>query len=82
MLDAKATGTGGEKHLIQLEKRVAALRLSRRVLMNLLTTLDRQSKEQVAQLEAETISLRKRNETLLERVRCLNDLLIERAGSD
>lgn len=45
----------------ELEGRIESLRLSRRVLINLLSVIERERREQISRLQAETRDLRRRN---------------------
>ncbi|MCL6581272.1 MAG: hypothetical protein K6U08_06635 [Firmicutes bacterium] len=65
------------ERIVDLEARVRALALSRRVLMNLLVTADRQRRTEVARLRQEVETLQQRN---LRRARALaaRDAVIHR----
>lgn len=48
-------------HIHELEEKLAALRISRRVLMNLLDNVEKEKCEQLSLLENQNIKLRKNN---------------------
>lgn len=52
---------GLQKRIKELEDKVEALRISRRVLMNLIDTLEREKREQIITLEVKNERLQKNN---------------------
>lgn len=52
---------GLKKRIKELEDKVEALRISRRVLMNLIDTLEREKREQIVTLEVKNEKLQKNN---------------------
>ncbi|MHB1418791.1 MAG: translation initiation factor 2 [Bacillota bacterium] len=66
-----------KERLLELEERIESLRVSRRVLMNLIETMDKEKRSALARLEKENYKLQQSNSKYARTLLKMNKLILE-----